>query len=270
MKQKNLCYYWPEDFELDGDLSKDVWQEVPWSPRFVDVIGNNPAILDTKAAVAWNEDYLYVAFDCDSPYPKASMKNKGDLLWQDNDIEIFIDGGDTYYELQVNGFNTIYEAFYIWRDAYLENPIYRKQAEFDVIENNARVFGGNHDRTGLHFWNGSHPRGNRWAFLNWEIEGLETAVKVHGQLNDDTSPSDRVTYEIKIPWKSMKWLAEGRSYPPKEGDIWKIFFARYENLNLNGEEIPVGWSWDYIGSDDNHRPELFTPITFTKQLPPEN
>ena len=265
MKNKNLAYYWPEDFELDGDLNKEIWKTIPWSPRFVDVIGNTPAIMDTKAAVAWNEDYLYFAFDCESPYPKASMKNKGDLLWHDNDIEIFIDGGDTYYELQVNGFNTVYEAFYIWRDAYKDNPKYRQLEEFDVIENDARVFGGNHDRKGLNFWNGTHPRGNRWAFLNWELENLETAVKVNGELNNDDITSTSVTYEIKIPWKSMEHLAGDRNYPPQEGDLWKIFFARYENLRINGETVPVGWSWDTVGSDDNHRPETFTEIVFTKE-----
>lgn len=256
--------YWQKDFEIDADLNKEVWKKAQWSPRFVDVIGGTPAIYDTRSALAWNEEYLYIAFYAESPYPKASMKDDGDLLWFDNDIEVFIDGGDTYYELQVNAYNTIYEAFYIWRDAYKENPLFRQQKEFDVIENDARVFGGNHDRSGLNFWKGSHPRGNRWAFLNWHMEGLETAVKVDGYLNDDENTSQSVQYEIKIPWKSMKWLALDQTLPPQEGDIWKIFLARYENLRINGRVEAVGWSWDPIGTDDNHRPELFTPVKFVK------
>lgn len=268
MKDLNLAYYLRNDFEIDGDLSKDVYKNIPFSPRFVDVIGNTPAIYDTRAAIMWSDDYLYVAYDCESPYPKATMKNKGDLLWFDGNVELFIDGGETYHELQVNAYNTTYEAFYIWRDAYKSNPIYQKQPEFDVVANDARVFGGNHDRTGLDFWKGSHKRGNRWAFLNWELEGLETAVKVNGELNNDDITSTSVTYELKIPWKSLKFLANGRSYPPQSGDVWKMFFARYDNLRLNGEIVSTGWSWDYIGSNDNHRPELFTEITFTKEVAP--
>lgn len=256
--------YWKEDFKIDGDLSKEVWKEAVWSKRFVDVIGGTPSIYDTRSAIVWNEENLYIAFYAESPYPKASMKNQGDLLWFDNDIEVFIDGGDTYYELQVNAYNTIYEAFYIWRDAYKQNPLFRKEKCFDVIEQDARVFGGNHDRKGLHFWNGSHPRGNRWAFLNWHMEGLETAVHVDGFLNDDKNTSKAVYYEIKMPWRSMKWLALEKSLPPKDGDVWKIFLARYENLRINGTVEAVGWSLDPIGSDDNHRPELFTPIVFKK------
>ena len=115
-----------------------------------------------------------------------------------------------------------------------------KQPEFDVVKNDARVFGGNHDRKDLDFWNGSHPRGNRWAFLNWGIKGLQTAVKVNGELNNDEIVSNSVTYELKIPWESLKWLANNRSYPPKENDVWNFFFARYENLRLNGEKSS-GW-----------------------------
>lgn len=263
-KLKNIATYWHKDVAIDGNLDKDIWKNAIWSPRFVDVIGNTPAIMDTKSAIAWNETHMYIAFYCESPYPKASMHNRGDLLWHDNDIEVFIDGGDTYYELQVNALNTNYEAFYIWRDAYKTNPMFQEQPEFDVVANDARVFGGNHDRKGLHFWNGTHERGNRWAFLNWGIEGLETAVQVNGTLNSDEAPSSSVTYEIKIPWTSLKWLALNKNLPPQDGDVWNIFFARYEILRLNGESVPVGWAWDYIGSDDNHRPELFTPITFVR------
>lgn len=261
---KNKAIYYKKHFPIDGDLSKEAWKQAQWSPRFVDVIGGTPALYDSKTAVIWNDDYLNIAFYGESPYPKASMKNDGDLLWFDNDVEVFIDGKDTYYELQVNAYNTIYEAFYIWSDAYKQNDIYRNQPEFDVIENDARVFGGNHDRKGLHFWKGSHPRGNRWAFLNWKLEGLETAVKVDGELNNDKVVSQTVNYEIRIPWKSLKWLANGRSLPPKDGDEWRLFLGRYENLRVNGQQIAVGWSWDPVGSDDNHAPEKFTPITFVK------
>lgn len=45
--------------------------------------------------------------------------------------------------------------------------------------------------------------------------------------------------------------------------VWRLFLGRYEKLMLNGEESHVGWAWDKIGTNDNHYPERFTPITFT-------
>ena len=33
-------------------------------------------------------------------------------------------------------------------------------------------------------------------------------------------------------------------------------------LEIGGKVIPAGWSWDIIGTDDNHYPEKFTHIRF--------
>lgn len=261
MLKESICLYIKDDFEIDGDIHKEVWKDAKWSERFVDVIGNVPSVYDTRAAMLYSDEYLYFAFYGESPYPKASMKNRNDLLWFDNDIEVFIAGEETYYELQVNAYNTIYEAFYIWNDAYKANPKYMEDPRFDIVANDARVFGGNHDRHGLNFWKGSHPRGNRYAFLNYQMEGLETKAYVDGHLNDDTKVSNAVNYEIKIPWSSLKDIIDE---VPQDGDTMQIFLARYENLRINGEITAVGWSWDYIGSDDNHYPEKFTTVSFKK------
>jgi len=260
-KKKYSCKKITGPIIIDGDLSKDVWKNAGKSPRFIDVIGGNPGLYDTRAALLWDDDYLYVGMWCEEPYPTAHVTERDGLIWFENDFEIFIDGGDTYYELQVNAINNIYEVFYIWRDAYEK---FKGFPEFDVFKNDARVFGGNHDRTGKYFWRGSHSRGNRWAFLNWDFPGLKTAVKINGRLNDISEPSEGIEIEFAFPWSGMTHLANGRKLPPNNGDIWKIFIGRYEMLNINGKEESVGWAWDKIGTDDNHYPELFTPIEFTE------
>lgn len=43
-----------------------------------------------------------------------------------------------------------------------------------------------------------------------------------------------------------------------------MFIGHYENLRINGKIEAVGWSWDSVRNDDKHRPEKFTPITFSK------
>jgi hypothetical protein len=179
-------------------------------------------------------------------------------------VEVFIDGGDTYYEFELNALNTIYEVFYIWQDAFSRGSRF-DIPEFDIFAQKALSFGGNHDRTGEYFWQGSHPRKNRWVYRGWDFPGLITAVHIDGKLNDDTVVSKGWSVELAFPWQGMKWLAGGRSLPPVEGDTWRIFLGRYEKLMLSGHETHVGWSWDKIGSGDNHYPEKFTPITFTEQ-----
>ena len=257
------CKRTPEPLTIDGNLNKPAWQRAQKSHRFIDCIGGNPALYDTRAAVLWDDTAMYVGFWAEEPFPTATITQRDGLLWLENDYEVFIDGGDIYYELQISARNLVYEVLYIWQDAYKANPLYRAQPAFDVVAHDARVFGGNHDRTGEHFWKGSHPRGNRWAFLDWDLPGLQTAVQFDGVLNDPQHPGKSLTVEIAFPWDGLEWLATGRSLPPKDGDIWKLFVGRYEALPLNGEVVSVGWGWDVIGTNDNHYPEKFTPFTFS-------
>ena len=245
---------------IDGDLEKGPWKAAEKSPRFVDVIGGTPALYDTRGAFLWDDEYLYAGFWAEEPYPTAHITERDGLIWFENDYEIFIDGNDAYYELQVNALNNVYEAFYIWKDAYHK---FKDYPEFDVFENDARVFGGNLDREGEYFWRGSHPRGNRWAFLNWDFPGLKTAVKIDGKLNEASEPSRGMTVECAFPWSGMKHLQGGRQLPPADGDVWRVFMGRYEKLAINGRTESVGWAWDKVGMNDNHHPELFTKVEFS-------
>ena len=257
---KIICRHINDDFDIDGDLSKDAWSATEKSPRFVDVIGGTPALYDTRAALLWSFEYLYIGFWCEEPYPRASTTKRDSPLWGENMVEVFIDGADTYYELQVNALNTIYEAFYIWQDAYSRDPRYAAAPEFDIFANKARVFGGNHDRDIEHFWNGSHPRGNRWAFINWDLPGLKTAVQIDGKLNDDSVVSKKLTVEIAMPWSGMAWLAGGKPLPPQPGDQWRVYLGRNEKLRIGNTSVCAGWAANQIGHNDPHTPERFSVI----------
>ena len=71
------------------------------------------------------------------------------------------------------------------------------------------------------------------------------------------------TVEVAFPWAGMAWLANGRSLPPQDGDQWRLFIGRYQQLHASGQDMTVGWAWHPIGSTDNHMPERFTPIQFS-------
>lgn len=263
-----VCHRTRSPITVDGRLDERGWLLAPKSPRFVEVVTGAPALYDTRAAALWDDRYLYIGFWIEEPYVAASVTERDALVFLENDVEIFIDGGDTYYELEINALNTIYEVFFIWRDAYKRGGKY-DVPQFDVAERQAYTFGGNHDRTREHFWRGTHPRGLRWAFRDWDFPGLKTAVHIDGKLNDVSTVDKGWSVEVALPWEGMGWLANGRSLPPREGDEWGIQFARYEKLISDGTH--QGWTWDRIGSDDNHRPEAFTRVRFstsyTEDLP---
>ena len=176
------CYRTRTPMNVNGKLDKSAWLKAPKSPRFVDIVGGTKAVYDTRSALLWDDKNLYIAFWCEDPYPEAHIAQRDGLLWFENDAEVFIDGGDAYYEFQINALNTIYEVFYIWKDAYTKGGRF-DVPEFDILEQNALTFGGDHDRTGEYFWKGLHPRANRWAFRNWDFPGLKTAVNIAGKLN---------------------------------------------------------------------------------------
>jgi hypothetical protein len=259
------CFRTSQPLAIDGRLDEAAWQRAPRSPRFVDVVDGAPALYDSRAAALWDDDYLYVGFWLEEPFVQAEIAERDALIFLENDIEVFIDGGDCYYEFELNALNTVYEVFFIWRDAYQRGGRF-DVPEFDVLRPGAFSFGGNHDRSGRHFWRGDHPRGVRWAFTDWDMPGLRTAVHVDGKLNDPATPSRGWTVELAFPWAGMAWLAGGRPLPPQDGDEWRIFFGRYEKLRLNGGATNVGWAWTPIGSADNHVPERFTPVRFSTQV----
>ena len=250
---------------VDGSLDKDVWQHAEKSPRFVDAVGGTPGIYDTRAALLWDDEALYVGFWAEEPYPAATLTERDSLLWVENDLEVFIAGEDTYYELELNALGVIYEVFYLWRDAYpqfdgngklISGKRYFAQEKFDILKNGAVSFGGNFDRQDAHFWTGINPRGLRWVFRNWDFPGLEVAVKVDGELNNPSVVSKGWTAELKFPWKGFADIL-GKTPSPTSGDELRLFLGRYNLFHINGHPVNAGWSWHPIGVADNHNPERF-------------
>jgi hypothetical protein len=260
------CYRIRTPLNVGGKLTEPVWRKTPRSPRFVDMVSGDPAFFDTRAAALWDDDYLYIGFWIEEPFVEAHLTERDSIIFMENDVEVFIDGGDCYYEFEINALNTIYEVFFIWQDAYQRGGKF-DVPEFDLISRKAISFGGNFDRNGFDFWKGIHPRGVRWAFTDWDFPGVKCAVQVDGKLNDPSVVSKGWTVEIAFPWSGMKWLANGRSLPPKEGDVWNIFFGRFEKLEVAGSlpQPQPAWSWNKIGTPDTHTPEKFTNVRFSNQ-----
>ena len=253
------------DFEIDGDISKSIWSSALWSKPFVDMATGEKAEYETRVAILWSEAKLYIAFQAEEPNLEAKLTERDSLIFLENDLEIFIDGGDAYYELEFNALNTIYEVFFIWRPA-LENREKFPAETFDISASDVYTFGGDYDRTGASFWVGTHPRGVRWAFRGYDMPGLQTAVALQGTLNDPSSLDQGWSAEVAIPWESLRYLANGRSLPPADGDIWRIFLGRFQKKIVDGVEIsphPAS-SLRSHGVYDTHMPEEWSEITFTK------
>jgi hypothetical protein len=95
---------------------------------------------------------------------------------------------------------------------------------------------------------------------------LKTAVSLQGTLNDPSTVDEGWSLEISIPWESLTYLADGRSLPPKDGDIWRIFLGRFQKKIVDGVEVsphPAS-SLRSHGVYDTHLPEEWSEITYIK------
>ena len=246
---------------IDGRLDEAIWKIAPTSARFRDLVSGKKTIHDTRAAVLWDDDYLYVAYWIEEPDVKASLTERDALIYQDNDAEFFIAGKDAYYEFEINSFGTIYEVFFIWQESEsFKNGVYNSMPEFSKDQPGRRPFNGVGYKP--------HPRGGRIGFWKWDFPGLKSAVHVDGTVNNDTDRDRGWTVELALPWSGMSalTLSDKRSLPPEDQDIWRMDFSRF---NTYKEAAPAkdsgGWAWSPHGVWDSHVPECFTYIHFLQK-----
>jgi hypothetical protein len=224
---------------IDGDVNDPVWQQAKWSDDFVDIEGDlkpHPP-LQTNIKMLWSDSSLYIAARVMEPNVWAYLKNHDDIVFLDNDVEMFINPNNSmhqYYEIECNAINTIF-------DLYLNKP-YR---------------------------NGGNP------VSAWNTPGMQSAVKVQGTVNDPSDNDQGWTMEMVIPFRALG--LGNRFQQPKDGAIWRINFSRvewdtkvvngkYEKLKgENGRNLPEhNWSWSPQGLIAMHCPERWGYLQFTK------
>lgn len=246
---------------IDGRLDEKAWMECAASSDFVDLISGSQAIHSTRVKVLWDEINLYVGYAIEEPDVQAKFTQRDSPIYQDNDVEIFIAGEDAYYEFEINALGTVYEGLFVWQSNYESSGLARLPS-LDRSRPEVRWQPFN----GVGFKN--HPRGLRWAFLDWDFPGAQFATHVDGTLND---PSDRDrgwTVELAFPWQEMRILnrSRPRKLPPQPGEIWRIDFSRF---NQYKEAPPAkdsgGWALSYHAVWDSHIPECFPYVTFVAE-----
>jgi Carbohydrate family 9 binding domain-like len=224
---------------IDGDVNDAVWQQVPWTDDFKDIEGDlkpNPP-LRTKVKMLWDDSCLYIAAQIYDPAVWATLKHHDDIVYHDNDFEVFIDPNKTghqYFEIECNALNTIFDLF-------LNKPY----------------------------------RNNGNAMIGWNSEGLRSAVKIQGTLNDPSDIDQGWTLEMTVPFKSIS-LGDNLRIP-QDGTLWRINFSRVEwdtkvvdgkyvkLKDSTGRNLPEhNWVWSPQGVINMHFPERWGYLQFSK------
>lgn len=225
---------------LDGNLQESAWQQAPWTTDFVDIEGAakpRPA-LQTRVKMLWNDSTLFVAATLQEPQIWATQTHHDDIIFKDNDFEVFIDPDNNahqYFEIEVNALNKIF-------DLYLPKP-YRNQGD---------------------------------ALISWDVAGLRSGVALTGTLNQPQDQDQSWTVEMAIPLRAVRMGFPWQ--PPAEGTQWRINFSRVEwdtravggqNPKLQdaaGHDLPEhNWVWSPQGVVNMHYPERWGYLQFTRQ-----
>ncbi len=229
--------------KIDGKPAEASWELVPWSDYFTDIEGSlkpSPPF-KTRFKILWDQKYLYLLAEMEEPDIWASIKKRDEVIFYDNDFEVFLDpDGDTqnYFEIEVNAFNTIFDLF-------LPKP-YRN--------------GG--------------P-----ALLNWDMPNLRSAVSVQGTINHSNDVDQKWMVEMALPFSSMS-LGD-KIKMPKDKSTWRINFSRIEwNMEVVKENYvkvkdPVthrhlpehNWVWSPQGVVNMHLPERWGYLHFSTAQP---
>jgi hypothetical protein len=230
-----LCRYTREPITINGRLDDPAWSTASWTDPFVDIEGDTKPRprYETRARLLWDDEFLYIGAQLEEPHVWATFTQHDQIVFHDNDFEVFIDpNGDTreYYEIEVNALNTIFDLFL--------------------------------ERT---YFDGGPAR------HEWDLAGLKSAVRVNGTLNDPSDVDRAWTVEFGLPWQSLAQYAHMPT-PPHPGDTWRINFSRVEwkHRIVDGryERVPKtpedNWVWSPQGEINMHLPQRWGYVTFTK------
>ncbi len=220
---------------IDGRLDDAAWSAAEWTQDFVDIQGEHlpKPRYRTRAKMLWDEEYFYVAAEMEEPHVWATLTEHDQIVFHDNDFEIFIDpDGDTaqYYEIEVNALGTIFDLFLVKR--YLD--------------------GG--------------P-----ALHAWDMKGMKHAVFIDGTLNDPNDTDAGWSVEFALPWSTLREAAH-RPAPPNPGDAWRVNFSRvqwrHEVVDGRYQKVPEtpedNWVWTPQWEINMHLPRHWGYVRFSR------
>ncbi|MDD7885021.1 carbohydrate-binding family 9-like protein [Flavivirga sp. 57AJ16] len=226
-----------ETITIDGQANEPAWEKAKWTRDFIDIEGDKTPKYTTNVKMLWDENYYYILVKMEEPHVWADIKLHDEIIFYNNDFEIFIDpDGDThnYYELEINALNTAWDLF-------IGKP-YREQ--------------------------------NNPVLNDWDYKGLKSAVSVDGTLNDPNDTDKGWTLEIALPFKDLRTAYHQDNVPRNQ--FWRVNFSRVNwqhDINhgaysrkkgKDGKFLPeYNWVWSPMGVINMHEPEKWGYVYFS-------
>ncbi|MBC7326716.1 DUF1080 domain-containing protein [bacterium] len=163
-----ILYRAPFPPNIDGDISDPAWRYAETIDGFHLLGSYAKPTYSTKAKMLWDDENLYIAFECQDEDIWATMKEKDSPLWEEEVVEAYIDPsgtGKNYKEFEVNPLGTL--------------------IDLNIVEPK----------------NGNP--GDWRELRKWNAEGVRIGVKVNGTLDNRNDKDNGWTVEMAIPLKNF-------------------------------------------------------------------
>jgi len=231
---KYTCFRTDKPIVLDALLDDPIWKKVPPMKDWTICVDNkklyNPVSFPTTAWMCWDNENLYIAWECIDADIMGSRTKKDADVWEDDAFEIYIDpdgDGKNYVEIEINPLNNKLDLLIPapWKVPWQE------AAKFNVAD-------------------------------------MKFVTRIYGTLNYKYDTDEKWVGEIQIPFASLADATTTTlpvNLPPKNGDTWRIQCYRAEHgTKIKGTACE--WSaWSPTKAP--HIPEEFAIVTFSDRVP---
>ncbi len=252
---------WVDDPPLiDGSLEDPAWEKAEWSEPFGGIRDGRLTGHTTRVALLWDNDFLYVGFQIEDRDIRAQTVRPNEHVYvHDDDAEIFIDLGDTYYEIGINPVNCSYQIHWTWLDPIVESQDWAHLEELFKLPDY------------LYYTRRSTEMLGRIGNRDFELPGLKHAVTLEGSINNPATLDKGWTVEMAIPWSGLSTMSSSASLPPSVGSTMRMqgyraqhdWSKQKENFLGGGTEFE-GYTWSVMGNTNVHNPERWVPVHFSQ------
>jgi hypothetical protein len=254
-----VCHKVKEPIVIDGRLNEDAWSRAQWSESFGAIDSGRKDGRETNVALLWDDQYLYGAYRVQDFDVRGTMSGHHEHVYIcDDDVEIFVEGPNGYYEVGVNPINNIYELKWTWLEQIISA---NNSAELDKL---LRLS----DR--LYYAPRRGEKYGRIGDMGWELPGIRHAVQVDGILNNPETVDVGWTVEFALPWAGLS--AVGLPAKPSSGQQFRVqgYRALHDREDLEtaaklelqypGATPFRGYTWSTMGNGNVHNPERWVSI----------
>jgi hypothetical protein len=178
---------------VDGKIDDKAWAAAgaaqltfPWESQ-------TGAKQQTVARLLWDDDNLYVSYECEDADITSNFTQRDDPTYRDDAVEIFINPRPTqqttaYIGLEMNARGVLYDYLSV----------------------------------------GLNPK-SRLFFKRFNLDGVKVAAAVNGTLNERSDKDRGWSLEVSIPWVNF----EEFSKRPSPGTAWSFNLNRWDGVEPN-------------------------------------